>query len=81
MCTHKAVLAAGYAFLISSAALAESPNLGLPLAEEDIPFYARYVMIDGAGLPPGEGTPAAGKIVWETYCGQCHEGERHLRRA
>ena len=32
MCTHKVVLAAVCAFLISSAAFAESPNLGLPLA-------------------------------------------------
>ena len=29
-------------------------------------------MIDGTGLPPGEGTPAAGKIVWQTYCERCH---------
>ena len=40
MCTYRAVLAAVCVFSISSAAFAEGPNLGLPLAEEDIPFYA-----------------------------------------
>lgn len=72
MYTRRIALAAVAALLLSASAFAEGPGLGLPLAEADIPFYARYVMPDGAGLPPGEGTPAAGKAVWETHCARCH---------
>lgn len=72
MYTRRVVLVAVAALVISASAFAEGPGLGVPLAEADIPFYARYIMPDGAGLPPGEGTPAAGQVIWETHCAQCH---------
>jgi S-disulfanyl-L-cysteine oxidoreductase SoxD len=60
------------AFAVSAPALAEGPELGQPLTDRDVPFYARYVMPDGTGLPDGRGTAIAGKAVWETQCASCH---------
>jgi cytochrome c len=69
------LLAAWAAFapaLAPAAAVAEGPGLGQPLAEDEIPVYARYVMPDGAGLPPGGGTALEGRAVFEAQCGACH---------
>jgi cytochrome c len=46
--------------------------LGQSLADTDIPFYARYVMPNGTGLPQGSGSALAGKGVWEIHCASCH---------
>jgi mono/diheme cytochrome c family protein len=53
-------------------ALAEGPGLGQPLGEDEIPFYARHAMPDGAGLPAGGGTAAAGAPIFLEQCGFCH---------
>lgn len=53
-------------------AQAEGPGLGQPLDESGIPFYARYVMPDGAGLPEGGGTPVQGREIYQALCGSCH---------
>jgi len=53
-------------------ALAEGPALGAPLAEDQIPFYARYTMPDGRGLPPGSGTAAEGAEIYAAQCVACH---------
>jgi len=51
---------------------AEGPGLGQPLSEGDIPVYARYIMPDGAGLPPGRGTAAQGQPIYVDQCASCH---------
>ena len=53
-------------------ALADGPGLGRPLGEDEIPAYARYVMPDGAGLPPGSGTAAQGQPIYAAQCASCH---------
>ena len=55
-----------------TAALADGPGLGQPLAEDKIPLYARYVMPDGTGLPPGSGTAIQGQPIYQAQCGFCH---------
>ncbi|MDW4550274.1 c-type cytochrome [Defluviimonas sp. D31] len=66
------LLAAALLLVPANAASAEGPGLGQPLAEEEIPFYARYVMPDGRGLPEGSGTAAAGSAIWGEKCATCH---------
>ena len=51
---------------------AGGPELGQPLAEDEIPFYATYVMPDGSGLPPGSGTAAEGASIYAEKCAVCH---------
>ena len=58
--------------LASLMALADGPGLGQPLSEDDIPVYARYVMPDGTGLPPGSGTAIQGQLIYQAQCGSCH---------
>jgi cytochrome c len=53
-------------------AFAEGPGLGEPLNEDEIPIYARYVMPDGTGLPPGSGTAIQGQPIYQAQCGSCH---------
>jgi len=53
-------------------ALADGPGLGKPLSEEEIPVYARYVMPDGTGLPPGSGTAVQGQPIYQAQCSSCH---------
>jgi cytochrome c len=71
MSTYKALIA-GFAVLGATAAHAEGPSLGQPLAKEDIPFYATYVMPDGRGLPEGSGTAAEGAEIYAAQCTSCH---------
>jgi len=72
MCTRKIALAFAACLAASAPALAEGPGLGQPLAEAEIPFYALYAMPDGTGLPPGQGTAAEGKAIFEAQCSSCH---------
>ena len=53
-------------------ALADGPGLGQPLSDHEVPVYARYVMPDGTGLPPGSGTAIQGQAIYEVQCGSCH---------
>ena len=60
--------------LISNAA-AQSPNLGRPVAPEELAAWDISVGPDGAGLPPGSGTPLKGEAVYVAKCLACH-GEK-----
>lgn len=51
---------------------AHAQDLGKPLTDEDIPFYARHVLPDGTGLPQGSGTAAEGAEIYASYCASCH---------
>ena len=72
MCISRTMFVTVAIVALGSLALAESPGLGRPLRDADIPFYARYIMPDGTGLPPGQGSTVEGKAVWQTYCASCH---------
>jgi S-disulfanyl-L-cysteine oxidoreductase SoxD len=58
-----------------SQALAESPNLGRVAAPEEIVSWDISIGPDGAGLPPGSGTPQQGEAVYIAKCLACH-GEK-----
>ena len=76
MSTHSAALAAACALcLFSSAALAETPNLGKVITPEEVAPWDISVSPDGAGLPPGSGTPKQGEAVYASKCLACH-GEK-----
>jgi mono/diheme cytochrome c family protein len=76
MSTHNAALAAACALgLFSSAALAETPNLGRVITPEEVAPWDISVSPDGAGLPPGSGTPKQGEAVYASKCLACH-GEK-----
>jgi cytochrome c len=76
MSTHSQALAISLAFVIvSSAALAESPNLGRVASPEEIATWDVSIGPDGAGLPPGSGTPKQGETVYLAKCLACH-GEK-----
>lgn len=66
-----AVAAVGGAWLIFAAAQ-EGPRLGVPATPEQIAGWDISIGPDGAGLPPGSGTAAAGKLVYEAQCVACH---------
>jgi cytochrome c len=61
--------------LFSSAALAETPNLGKVITPEEVVPWDISVSPDGAGLPPGSGTPKQGEAVYASKCLACH-GEK-----
>src|SRR5262245_45815258 len=56
----------------SSTALAASPNLGQPIDPAEIRAWDISVQPDGAGLPPGGGTPAQGAKIYAQKCAMCH---------
>ena len=58
--------------LAAAPAMAEGPGLGQPLAPEEIPQFATYVMPDGTGLPEGSGSAAEGAELYALRCAQCH---------
>ena len=63
------------AMLVSGPALAQSPQFGQPIAPADIAPWDISIGPDGAGLPPGSGTPAQGEAVYAAKCQACH-GEK-----
>ena len=58
--------------VISSIALAQTPNLGKPIDPDDIGAWDISILPDGTGLPPGSGTPAQGASVYVQKCLMCH---------
>jgi len=69
MSTPRLVLAA---LLAASPALAQGPNLGEPISEAEIKAWDISILPDGAGLPPGSGTPAQGVRIYAQQCVACH---------
>ena len=67
--------AASALFLLSAAALAETPDLGHPATPEEIALWDISIGPDGAGLPPGNGSPQQGEAVYVEKCLACH-GEK-----
>ena len=58
--------------LVTGAAIAESPNLGMPMTPEEIQSWDISIMPDGTGLPPGGGTPLQGSRIYAQKCALCH---------
>jgi cytochrome c len=58
--------------LSSGAAFAQAPNLGKPISPAEIAAWDINIFPDGAGLPPGSGTPAAGARIYAAKCSVCH---------
>lgn len=53
-----------------------SPRLGKAVTEQSLAAWNIDVRTtDGLGLPPGSGTVAAGKLVYEAQCIACHGAE------
>jgi mono/diheme cytochrome c family protein len=61
--------------IVANAASAESPNLGRVAAPEELASWDISIGPDGAGLPPGNGTPQHGEAVYIAKCLACH-GEK-----
>jgi cytochrome c len=53
----------------------ETPNLGHPTTAAEIAAWDISIPPDGAGLPPGSGTPEQGAVVYTQKCQACH-GEK-----
>ena len=71
MSTRSNLLVAA-ALLFATGAAAETPGLGKSVTEADLALWDISIGPDGAGLPPGSGTPAQGKAVYEQKCESCH---------
>jgi cytochrome c len=66
------LIVAGAVVALSSAAFAESPNLGKPISPEDLASWDISIGPDGKGLPPGSGTAKDGEAVFTAKCQACH---------
>jgi len=67
-----ALLVGGCASTSAGPGAVEGPNLGREATPAQIAGWDISVGPDGAGLPPGRGTPAAGAMVYEQKCLICH---------
>jgi S-disulfanyl-L-cysteine oxidoreductase SoxD len=70
-------VAFGWIFAASAqpARVPEGPKLGVPVSAAELASWDISVGPDGAGLPPGKGTAAAGAAVYQAKCLACH-GEK-----
>jgi len=50
----------------------KGPDLGVPATAAQIESGDVSIGPDGAGLPPGSGTPAQGEAIFNTKCLACH---------
>src|SRR5262245_23108382 len=58
--------------LAANAALAVGPDLGKPVTAAELAAWDISIQPDGAGLPPGSGTPAQGAKIYAEKCALCH---------
>jgi S-disulfanyl-L-cysteine oxidoreductase SoxD len=75
MLTFKRLIAAEFLSLLSVTALAEGPELGRTAAPEEIAAWDVSIGPNGAGLPPGNGTPKEGAAIYAAKCLPCHGEE------
>ena len=75
MSMHRRLSGASALLLLTTAALAETPDLGRSATPEEIAVWDISIGPDGAGLPPGNGTPQEGEAVYVAKCLPCH-GEK-----
>jgi len=70
---HAACVTLAFIFaLASTAAFAQTPNLGTPISEENITAWNIDILPDGTGLPPGSGTAVEGAPIYAAKCAACH---------
>ena len=55
--------------------LTAAPGLGMPASNEDVAHVFWSIFPDGENLPPGSGTVAEGKILFQLHCQVCHGPE------
>jgi cytochrome c len=69
MWTLNTILSVGVA-----AVLAQSPRyaVGRPPTPDEIRALGSAIAPDGTGLPPGSGTVAAGRALFDAQCARCH---------
>jgi mono/diheme cytochrome c family protein len=72
---NRLVTATASLLVLSLAALAEGPGLGRVASPDEIAPWDISIGPDGAGLPPGRGTPKQGEMVYAEKCVACH-GEK-----
>ncbi len=72
MCERFTLVAAASFAWGSFASAQEGPGLGVPATPEQVAGWDISIGPDGAGLPPGSGTAAAGKVVYDAKCLACH---------
>ena len=65
-------LAVAALLVLSSPALAEEPGLGRVATPDEIASWDISIGPDGAGLPPGRGTPKQGESVFAEKWVACH---------
>lgn len=82
MSMRKSLSAAVFALALAAhgARALEAPQLGQPATPDQIASYDIDVEPDGAGLPPGSGTPQQGALVYADKCQSCH-GEKGVKGA
>src|SRR5258708_35980600 len=80
----RAAIAVALALHAVAAAAADAPHFGQPISPADAASWDISVGPDGAGLPPGSGTPAQGAVVYAEKCAACHgdkgEGKTNARQ-
>ncbi|MCJ2142635.1 c-type cytochrome [Methylobacterium sp. E-066] len=75
MATLKARALAGAAFLFGIAGAADAAErfgIGRPATEAEIAAWNIDIDRDGRKLPPGSGSVAQGRAVFEAQCASCH---------
>jgi len=71
-----AALALGLSVGVGVGLAADAPRFGQPITPADLAPWDVSIGPDGAGLPPGSGTPAQGAEVYAKFaCALCH-GEK-----
>lgn len=61
-----------FATPLLATAAPEGPKLGRPAPPQEIAAADINVFPDGSGLPPGKGTAAEGKPIYDAQCISCH---------